>query len=317
MLESEVKTEFLAAKGLGNFYRPVLGPDNKSIYAIQLFGQSSGYIVKLLPDGEYETIVEGPRILKFRFLDENRIVYSTTNGIFTLTLQSEANPDFDAKEDSIKILEDYIPSDFDVSRDGKKIVFVFGGDLWISKYPFESAAQITQTPNNTEMMPSFYSTGESVLFVRNMIPLDESEVLNMTLPSDVDEDTLEGLENIPEEKEKEIHNQVFLYNISEKQEYRITDDENNYYYPLMSDDLMKIAVTIEIPQKVTIEYAGNIYYEKYVILMNPDSTAKVRLFPPISMPIQAMHEMYWYPDGKTILIGINAILDKGIYKVSF
>ncbi|MBN2135165.1 MAG: hypothetical protein JW737_05505 [Acidobacteria bacterium] len=315
--EKEITEEFLAIKGIANFYRPVLGPDNKSIYAIHLFGQTSGFIVKLLADGDYETIVEGPRIIKFRFLDKNRIIYLTANGLFTLTIPNEKNQDFNPSQDSINLLEDYKPSDFDISRDGRKIVLVWGGDLWISLYPFETAVKITDTPNNLEMMPSFYSTGDRILFVRDMIPIDESKILNMTIPSDVDVDTEEGLSKNPEEEEPVRHNQVFLYNITEKKELRITDDGYNYYYPLMSDDLEKIAVTVEITDNPTIKVKDITFYEKAVVLMNPDASSKVRLFPPLIMQLQAMHEMYWYPDGKKILIGIHAMLQTGVYKISF
>jgi len=319
--DSEIDVEFLTGEGLGNFFRPVLAPDGSSLYAVQLYGQNAGFIIKFTGNQDYITITEGIKVKKFRFEKPGTVIYHDTRGLHRLNLNEIADDPMGAKKNSEKILEDRKIRDFDLSQDGKRIVFVEKNDLYISNYPFYEAEQLTQNPNEEDLMPSFYPDGNKILFIRNLVPnknlIEEADPENNKYLDDQfptenkGKEVSETLNLIP----KNIHYQLFEFNITDNEELRITNDSYNYSFPLISPSLDKIAVVIEVPDHVTVRIGPIIFKEKAVVLMNIDGSARIRIFPPIETQFQGMHEMFWYPNGRKLLIGISALLQKGIYRV--
>jgi hypothetical protein len=318
--ENEMTAEFLTGEGLGNFIRPVLGRDGKTVYAIHLYGQSTGYLVMLPGDGSYKPVFRGSKITKFRFLSKKIILYLDSDGMHKINLEeagSNVKMDSDAEipEDfgpaGERILSGFSPTDFDLSADSSKILFCSQGDIWLSRSPFTTAENITNTPSYLDFMPSFFPDGRGFLYVKNILPVTG----DISYGADTEEwyDEMAVKNAVLQAK----CYQVFSYLFDEATPAKITDDDNDYYYPLYSPDMKKIAVVVEVKSNITVTAGPLNLAERALVLMNPDASGKVRVFPPLNMPLRAMHEMYWYPDGKELLVGINALLQKGIYRLTF
>lgn len=308
----DMREEFLTGKGIGNFIRPVLSPDkSETIYAIHLYGQNAGYIARLDGDNKYQTVVEGIKLSKFRFINSDTILYMNTSGLYRLHVDLQTSRKYSEEDESVRLLENHQITDFDLSLDGSKLIFCSKGDIWLSRRPFDNAENLTNTPDLADLMPSFYPDNTGFLFVTDLVPVKEGVGFMIKPPDEFD--YAEGASAT-----KDDHNyQIFTYEIATHKETQITDDAYNYYYPVYSNNMKKIAVVIEVPAIGGSPLQAIISNEKAVILMKPDGKARIRFFPPIEMPLRAMHEMRWYPDGKNILIGINALLQKGVYKITF
>jgi hypothetical protein len=318
--ENEMTIEFLTGEGLGNFIRPVLGKDDKTVYAIHLYGQSTGYLVMLPGEGRYLPVFRGTKITKFRFLSKNTILYLDSEGLHRVNLEeagqnAEIGAETEIPEDSgpvgEKILPGFAPNDFDLSADSSKILFSSEGDIWLSKSPFTTAENITNTPTYLDFMPSFFPDGRGFLYVGDILPVTGDISYGMDTEEWYDEMAVKQVI-----KQAKCY-QVFSYTFSDRNPIKITDDDNNYYYPLYSPDMKKIAVVVEVKSNITVTAGPLNLAERALVLMNPDATGKVRVFPPLNMPLRAMHEMFWYPDSKGLLVGINALLQKGIYHLTF
>lgn len=321
--ESEMKIEFLTGEGLGNFIRPVLGRDGKTIYAVQLYGPSTGYIVNLPGNGSYLPVYRGSRITKFRFLSSDTIVYLNSEGLHQISLNlavqstKAQNAEFaEFEEDSgpmgTRILPAFAPSDFDISPDSSKILFCSGGDIWLSERPFTTAMNITKSPTFLEIMPSFFPDNRGFLYIKDLLPVTGDFSVGGSTEESYDEMAVTGML-----VQKPKCYQVFSYSFGAKESVRLTDDGNDYYYPLFSPAMNRIAVVVEVKSNITLNAGPLSLAERALVLMNPDASGKIRIFPPLDMPLRAMHEMFWYPDGKGLLVGINALLQKGIYHLSF
>jgi hypothetical protein len=318
--ENEMTTEFLTGEGLGNFIRPVLGRDGKTVYAIHLYGQSTGYLVMLPGDGSYKPVFRGSKITKFRFLSKDTILYLDSEGLHKISLEeagqnaeigAEAEIAEDAGPAGERVLAGYTPSDFDLSADSSMILFCSAGDIWLSKSAFTNAENITNTPSYLDFMPSFFPDGSGFLYAGDILPITGDVSYGADTEEWYDEMAVKNAA-----LQAKCY-QVFSYIFAEATPVKITDDDNNYYYPLYSPDMKKIAVVVEAKSNITVRAGPLNLAERALVLMNPDASGKVRIFPPLNMPLRAMHEMSWYPDSKELLVGINALLQKGIYHLTF
>jgi|GEM_PF-5228370 len=312
LADSEMEIEFLTGEGIGSFYRPVLAEDGKSIYAIHLYGQSSGFIVRIYEGNRYETVVKGIRANKFRFLSKNEIIFRDSSGLHKLLLTKglKGEHEYDLMDVDTLGISKYRPGDFDLSDDGGKILFCSRGDIYLSERPFEDAENLTETDDLREVMPAFYPNGNGFLFIRDMTHHEKDAMVNtgVDVTEEFDREAI---------IEADSHYQLFKYNLLENREQRMTEDSYNYYYPLYSEDMNSIAAVVEVPATGMDPTMGCLTFnERAVILMKSDGSGKYRIFPPLNMPLRAMHEMWWYGDSKRLLIGINALLQKGIYRVS-
>lgn len=309
---SDEQIEFLTGEGLGNFIRPVFGKDGRTVYAVHLYGNSTGFIVALNGLGSYKPVFKGAKITKFRLVGKDSAIYLDSDGLhkIKLTTSTEASEDLSAYSHE-RVLAAYTPSDFDLSRDGRTIIFCSQGDIWISKYPFKSAENATNTPSNLDVMPSFFPDGNGFLFISDMIPSEADASLSV--------DTQEWFDQMAEAQViKTNHSyQVFSYSFAAGKAVRIVKDEDNYYYPVYSPDMSKIAVVIEANSNITLQTGSLNLAERAAVIMKPDGSGKYRIFPPLDMPLRAMHEMCWSTDGRQLLIGVNALLQKGIYRLTF
>lgn len=311
--DKEMTSEFLTGEGLGNFIRPVFGRDGKTIYAIHLYGNSTGFLVSLSGEGSYKLIFNGAKITKYRLIGKNEIIYMDSEGLHRTSLNNTASTDDNAAIfQSERILPTFSPSDFDLSPDEGAILFSSGGDIWISSDPFTSAENLTKSPTFVDSMPSFFPDNNGFLYISDVLPFAAGDA-TMSI------DTQEWYDEmaIPNLTKTAHCYQLFSYSFKERKSVRIIEDENNYYYPLYSPDMSKIAVVVEVQSNVTLQSGPLNMMERAAVLMKPDGSAKIRIFPPLEMPLRAMHEMCWSRDGKQLLLGINALLQKGIYRLSF
>ncbi len=308
--KTDYELEYLTGEGIGNFYRPVLAPDGKTLFAIHLYGQDFGYIARLDGKGKYTTIAEGVQVTKFRFLDSERVVILSGVNLYMMPIDLRAGAAMDLLSNAVPILNRYKVYDFDVSPDGRHIVFCTEGEIFHSEMPFNTATNITKTPFMLETMPSFMPDGSGIIYIKDMLVAESRGDLMKKIDS--------TFNFAPGEQERKPHNfQIFTMDLISYESERITDDLYNYYHPLYSPDMKKIAVVAEVPDIHGTDVQALLVNERAVVLMRPDASAKLRVFPPLSEPYKAMHEMCWFKDDKTLLIGINALLQKGIWQLKF
>lgn len=273
-LKSGVHTQL--TRNVGEDRNPVMGADGR-IYFLSERDGGSFNVYAAAPDKMDEAVAithfTGHPVRFLSAAKDGTLCYGWQGEIYTqrvggepmkvdVTMRSEVDPD------SIKRLAVTSPSEFDITPDGKQIVFAARGEVFAFTDEYATTKQITHTaatergvsihPDGRQIVFASERTGRWALYTASIVRKEEVNFANATLieekPLFEDEDEERFAPQFsPDGKEIAFiadRSRLMVYNIASKQVRQITDgskyyDTNDYgFYYQWSPDCQWFALEV-------------------------------------------------------------------------